>query len=86
VQGLESVGGSDYVPTLASGAAVAGVPNAGGRGTLTGGALEMSNVDISTEFTRLIVTQRGFEANARMITTLDSIDNTTTNLQAQPGN
>jgi flagellar hook protein FlgE len=86
VQGLQAVGGDDYVPTLASGAAVAGVPNAGGRGTLTGGALEMSNVDISTEFTRLIVTQRGFEANARMITTLDSINNTTTNLQAQPGN
>jgi flagellar hook protein FlgE len=86
VQGLQSIGGNDYVPTLASGAAVAGVANTGGRGTLTGGALEMSNVDISTEFTRLIVTQRGFEANARMITTLDSIDNTTTNLQAQPGN
>ncbi len=46
----------------------------------------MSNVDISTEFTRLIVVQRGFEANARMITTLDSVTNTTTNLQAQPGN
>lgn len=86
VQGLQAIGGNDYVPTLASGAAVAGVANTGGRGTLTGGALEMSNVDISTEFTRLIVTQRGFEANARMITTLDSIDNTTTNLQAQPGN
>jgi flagellar hook protein FlgE len=85
-QGLESVGGGGFAPTLASGAAVVGVPEAGGRGTLTGGALEMSNVDISTEFTQLIVVQRGFEANARMITTLDSIDNTTTNLQAQPGN
>ena len=85
-QGLQSVGGDGYTPTLASGAAVVGIPNAGGRGTLTGGSLETSNVDISTEFTRLIVTQRGFEANARMITTLDSVDNTTTNLQAQPGN
>jgi flagellar hook protein FlgE len=85
-QGLQAVGGNNYTPTLASGAAVIGRPNAGGRGTLTGGALEMSNVDISTEFTRLIVTQRSFQANARMITTLDAIQNTTTNLQAQPGN
>lgn len=86
VQGLEAVGSSGFEPSLASGAAVVGVPGAGGRGSLTGGALEMSNVDISTEFTRLIVIQRGFQANARMITTLDSIGNTTTNLQAQPGN
>ncbi|MFZ0481257.1 MAG: flagellar hook protein FlgE [Terriglobales bacterium] len=85
-QGLESSGNNSYTPTLASGAAVVGVPNAGGLGTLTGGALEMSNVDISTEFTNLIVIQRGFEANARMITTLDSIESTTTNLQAEPGN
>jgi flagellar hook protein FlgE len=85
-QGLEAVGSGGYEPTLASGSAVVGVPGAGGRGSLTGGALEMSNVDISTEFTRLIVVQRGFEADARMITTLDSIGNTTSNLQAQPGN
>ncbi|MFY9673865.1 MAG: flagellar hook protein FlgE [Terriglobales bacterium] len=85
-QGLQSVGNNDLAPTLASGAAVVGVAGAGGRGTITGGALEMSNVDISTEFTQLIVIQRGFEANARMITTLDSVGNTTTNLQAQPGN
>jgi flagellar hook protein FlgE len=43
-------------------------------------------VDISTEFTNLIVTQRGFEANARMITTLDTVTNDTVNLQATPGN
>ncbi|MGB9198729.1 MAG: flagellar hook protein FlgE [Terriglobales bacterium] len=85
-QGLQSVGNNDLAPTIASGAAVVGVAGAGGRGTITGGALEMSNVDISTEFTQLIVIQRGFEANARMITTLDSVGNTTTNLQAQPGN
>jgi flagellar hook protein FlgE len=85
-QGLQATAGNEYLPTLASGAAVVGVPNAGGRGTMTGAALEMSNVDISTEFTRLIVTQRGFEADSRMITTLDSVGNTTTNLQAQPGN
>ncbi len=84
--GLQLTGGSNYAPTLASGAAVIGAPNSGGLGTLTGGALESSNVDISTEFTNLIVTQRGFEANARVITTLDSVTNDTINLQASPGN
>jgi len=58
---------------LASGAAVIGTANTGGRGTLAGGALELSNVDISQEFTKLIVTQRGFEANARVVTTFDQI-------------
>jgi flagellar hook protein FlgE len=85
-QGLQLAGGNSYTPTLASGQAVIGAPGAGGRGTLTGGSLELSNVDISTEFTNLIVVQRGFEANARMVTTFDSISNDTINLQASPGN
>ncbi len=72
-QGLERVGGNSYTSTLASGAAVIGTANTGGRGTLAGGALELSNVDISQEFTKLIVTQRGFEANARVVTTFDQI-------------
>jgi flagellar hook protein FlgE len=83
---LQLTGGNSYVPTLGSGQPVIGAPGAGGRGSLTGGALELSNVDISTEFTQLIVTQRGFEANARMVTTFDSISNDTINLQATPGN
>ncbi len=86
VEGLQLVGQNSYVPTLASGAAVVGVPETGSLGSLTGGALEASNVDISTEFTNLIVTQRAFEANARMITTLDTVTNDTVNLQATPGN
>jgi flagellar hook protein FlgE len=85
-QGLQLVGGNSYVPTIGSGQAVVGAPGAGGLGTLTGGALELSNVDISTEFTELIVTQRGFEANARMVTTLDTVGQDTINLQATPGN
>jgi flagellar hook protein FlgE len=72
-QGLERVGGNGFISTLSSGAAVIGVPNNGGRGTVAGGALELSNVDISQEFTKLIVTQRGFEANARVVTTFDQI-------------
>jgi len=85
-QGLELVGNNTFSATLASGQAVLGAPGAGGRGSLTGGSLEQSNVDISTEFTQLIVTQRGFEANARMVTTLDAVGSQTINLQAQPGN
>jgi flagellar hook protein FlgE len=85
-QGLQLVGGSSYQATLASGAAVVGTANSGGRGTITGGAVEQSNVDISTEFTNLIVVQRAFEADARVVTTFDSVSSSTINLQAQPGN
>jgi flagellar hook protein FlgE len=85
-QGLQLVGGGSYQSTLASGAAVVGTANSGGLGTITGGAVELSNVDISTEFTNLIVVQRAFEADARVVTTFDSVSSSTINLQAQPGN
>lgn len=85
-QGLSLAGGNSYQSTLASGAAVIGTAGNGGLGTLTGGAVELSNVDISTEFTNLIVVQRAFEADSRVVTTFDSVGSTTTDLQAQPGN
>jgi flagellar hook protein FlgE len=85
-QGLQLSGGNSYQATLASGAAVVGTANSGGRGTLTGGAVELSNVDISQEFTNLIVVQRAFEANSRVVTTFDAVSNQTVNLQASPGN
>jgi flagellar hook protein FlgE len=85
-QGLQLDGGSSYQATLSSGAAVIGTANTGGRGTITGGAVELSNVDISTEFTNLIVVQRAFEADARVVTTFDSVSSSTINLQASPGN
>lgn len=85
-QGLQLSGGGDYLSTLSSGAAVIGTAGNGGRGTLTGGAVELSNVDISSEFTNLIVVQRAFQADSRVVTTFDAISNTTTNLQAAPGN
>lgn len=72
-EGLQLDGGTDYSPTLASGQAVVGAPGTGGRGTLSGGALELSNVDIATEFANLIVAQRGFEADAKAVTTFDQI-------------
>ncbi len=71
--GLQLDGNTDFSPTLASGQPVVGVPGAGGRGTLSGGALELSNVDIATEFAKLIVAQRGYEADAKAVTTFDQI-------------
>jgi len=71
--GLQLEGTTDFSQTLASGQAVIGVPGAGGLGTLSGGALEQSNVDIATEFANLIVAQRGFEADAKAVTTFDQI-------------
>ena len=75
--GLRLEGSTDFRQTLASGQAVIGTPGAGGRGTLSGGALELSNVDIATEFARLIVAQRGFEADAKAVTTFDQITQAT---------
>ncbi|GAB2693902.1 flagellar hook protein FlgE [Thalassiella azotivora] len=71
--GLEKAGSSLFRTTANSGNALIGVPGEDGRGTLTGGALEMSNVDLAQEFTNLIVAQRGFQANSRIITSSDEI-------------
>jgi flagellar hook protein FlgE len=73
VNGLQLDGSTDFTPTLASGPAVIGIPGAGGLGTVSGGSLELSNVDIATEFANLIVAQRGFEADAKAVTTFDQI-------------
>jgi flagellar hook protein FlgE len=80
-QGLLRNGQSEFQETLASGQAVIGAPGTGGRGTLSGGALELSNVDIAQEFSAMIVAQRGFEANARAVTTFDQITQDTINLK-----
>jgi flagellar hook protein FlgE len=80
-QGLLRTGNSGFTETLASGQAVVGGPGTGGRGTLAGGALELSNVDIAKEFAALIVAQRSFQANARAVTTFDEITQETINLK-----
>ncbi|MCQ9162508.1 flagellar hook protein FlgE [Arthrobacter sp. STN4] len=72
-EGLEKTGSSGYRATAASGTATIGVAGQGGFGELTSGYVEMSNVDLSQEFTNLIVAQRGFQANARIITTSDEV-------------
>ena len=71
--GLEKLGNTSYGTSPNSGLAQIGVPGSGGRGDLLGGALEMSNVDLAQEFTSLIVAQRGFQANSRVITSSDEM-------------
>ena len=79
--GLEKAGSSAYRATFNSGGAELGTAGTGSLGSLTSGALEMSNVDLSQEFTNLIVAQRGFQANARIITTSDEVLQELTNLK-----
>lgn len=72
-EGLKRVGGNLFEATSSSGAPFYGNPGEAGLGTLRSGTLEMSNVDIAEEFTRMIITQRAFQANARVITTSDEM-------------
>lgn len=71
--GLSKMGGNVYYETNNSGSAQIGTAGTGGRGEITPGSLEMSNVDLSQEFTDMIITQRGFQANSRIITTSDEM-------------
>lgn len=80
VEGLTLEGGNNYRTTEASGAASIGAPGAGGRGTIEDDTLEVSNVDISTEFANLIVAQRAFEANSKTVTTFDTVTQETINM------
>jgi flagellar hook protein FlgE len=73
VAGLEKVGNSLFRTTVNSGYAQVGEPGSAGMGQVISGALEMSNVDLAQEFTNLVVAQRGFQANSRIITTSDEI-------------
>jgi len=73
VDGLIPAGGGLYQESLESGAAFVGVAGTGGRGRLIGGALEQSNVDLATELTKIIIYQRGYQANAKLITTTDQL-------------
>jgi len=72
-QGLLLNGSNTYLATLSSGQPTIGAPNSGGLGSVTGGSLEQSNVDIATEFANLIIAQRDYQANAQTVTTLDQV-------------
>ena len=80
LQGLQTLGDGDYGTTLASGTASIGTSGSGGLGTIQEGALEQSNVNISAEFSDLIVAQRAFEANSKTITTFDTLTQETINM------
>lgn len=71
--GLERTGNNQWRATDNSGVPNVGTPRTGGRGQVNSGFLEQSNVDIGAEFTDLIVTQRGFQANTRVVTTVDEM-------------
>lgn len=79
--GLAREGNNNFVATQASGDAIAGVALEGGRGSMEQNTLEMSNVDMAEEFADMIITQRGYQANTKVITTADTLLNTTINVK-----
>ncbi|BBJ27557.1 flagellar hook protein FlgE [Athalassotoga saccharophila] len=82
--GLNAVGNSLYSESANSGVPQIGTAGTGGRGTFIPGALEMSNVDLAQEFTNMIIAERSFDANARVITTADAMLSQLDNLKQTP--
>jgi flagellar hook protein FlgE len=80
-EGLNRQGDSLYAATRESGQALIDVAGSGGRGSLMSGALEQSNVDLSTELVQLIAYQRAFQANSKTVTTADEMMMEVTNLK-----
>ncbi|MFP5229853.1 MAG: flagellar hook protein FlgE [Acidobacteriota bacterium] len=76
-QGLTQLGNNDMQATFSSGSAVIGQAGAGGNGTITGGAVEESNVNLSTEFADMIVAQQSYDANAKVLTTMNQVSQAT---------
>jgi flagellar hook protein FlgE len=76
-QSMQDLGNNTFGTTAATSLPAIGVPGTGSRGTVTGGALESSTVDIATEFTNLLVYERGYQANSKVITTEDQVIQTT---------
>ena len=73
VQGLFKEGGNLFRQTRNSGEAITGAPGTNGLGSIAANSLEQSNVDISAEFVKMITTQRGFQANSKIVTTVDTM-------------
>jgi flagellar hook protein FlgE len=80
-ESMIAIGENTYALSARSALPAIGLPGTGGRGTIIGGAVENSTVDIAREFTNLIVYQRGYQANARVVTTVDEISQETINLK-----
>ncbi len=81
-QGLTQSGDGNEQATSGSGAAVVGIAGVGGNGSITGGAVEGSNVSLSNEFANMIVAQQSYDANAKVLTTLDQVDQSTIQMVA----
>ena len=79
--GLEKAGDNTYVESNNSGLANIGTSGIAGKGSMLAGALEMSNVDLTEQFTDMIVTQRGFQANSKTIQTADTLLETVMSLK-----
>jgi len=79
-QSLLAVGNNNYGVSALTALPAVGIPSTGGRGSITAGAVESSNVDIAQEFTNLIVFQRAYQANAKVVTTVDTLTQATINL------
>jgi flagellar hook protein FlgE len=73
VQGLYKEGGNLFRETRLSGDPITGRPGSNGLGSISTNSLEQSNVDLATEFVRMITTQRGYQANTKVITVTDQM-------------
>ena len=80
-QGLSHIGNSLYLQSPESGQALAGNPGDGSFGTVLAGSLELSTVDLATEFVKMVTTQRGFQASSRTITVTDTLLEEVSNLK-----
>ncbi len=80
-ESLIAVGNNNYQLSARSALPAIGLPGTGGRGLIIGGAVEYSTVDIAKEFTNLIVLQRGYQANTRVVTAVDELSQETINLK-----
>ncbi|NLT67883.1 MAG: flagellar hook protein FlgE [Acidobacteria bacterium] len=81
VEGLQKYRGSTFIAFPSSGEPSIGVAGTGGRGRIVGSSLEQSNVDMAQEFINLIVAQRAYQANSRVITTTDELYQESINLK-----
>jgi flagellar hook protein FlgE len=79
-ESLSAEGDNTYAATAATATPVVGLPGTGGRGQVVGGSIEASTVNVATEFTNLIVYQRAYEANSKVISAADEITQDTINL------
>ena len=77
---LMNVGNNNFIASGQTSEPAIGLPSTGGRGQVQGSSLEQSNVDMATEFTKLITYQRAYQASSRVITTADQMSQDLMNL------